>query len=98
LQQGIFTALSVYGELDAWRAQFGFLNELSVEVPGSESQRASIRQLLALPFGWERGVLSTARRLMREYGGRAYRADLLPLYPVHREIAYVITGRVPGRF
>jgi hypothetical protein len=98
LQQGLCTALSVYGEMDAWRVQFGFLSELSVEVPGSESQRASIRQLLALPFGCDRVDLSTARRLMRDYGGRAYRVDLLPLYPVRWEIAYLITGRVPARF
>lgn len=97
LQQGPLTALSVYGELDAWQVQFGFLNQQSVEIPGSESQKAAIEQLLALPGGWNRDGLRTARRLMREYGGRAYRIDLLPLYPIHREIAFLITRHVPGQ-
>ena len=52
---------------------------------------------LRLPLGWDRAVLSTARDLMREYAGRAYRVDLLPLYPLHRELAYVLTRRVPGQ-
>jgi hypothetical protein len=97
LQQGLLTALSVYGELDAWRIQFGFLGGLAVPAPGSESQRALIQCLLALPRGWDRGALSTARQLMRAYAGKAYRVDLLPLFPLHHELAYAVTRRMPLR-
>jgi hypothetical protein len=96
LQQGAITALSVYGELDAWQVQFGFLRQMSVEVPGTETHRAAVGELLALDLGWDRSVLTRARRLMREYGGKAYRVDLLPLYPVHREIAYLLSRRRPN--
>ena len=65
--------------------------------PGSDGQRAVIQRLLALPFGWDRNVLAAARSLMREYAGKAYRVDLLPLYPLDREVAYVLTRRVPGQ-
>ncbi len=89
LRQGPLTALSVYGELEAWRVQFRYLRDLEVPPPGSVHQRELIDQLLALPPGWKRLALSTARRLMRGYGGKAYRIDLLPLYPIHYELAYV---------
>ena len=97
LRQGPLVALSVYGELDAWRAQFAFLRGLSVPAPGSDYQRDRIRLLLALPLGWDRNVLSTARQLMRDYAGKAYRVDLLPLYPFHRELIYALIGRVPDQ-
>jgi hypothetical protein len=97
LEQGPLTALSVYGELDAWRAQFGFLRGLSVPPPGTDSQRALVQQLLATPLGWDRQLLSAARRIMREYAGRAYRVDLLPLYPLHHEVTYAFTRRAPGK-
>lgn len=96
LQQGAITALSVYGELDAWQIQFGFLRNMSVDVPGAERHRAAVSKLLSLLQGWDRVVLSEARRLMREYGGNAYRVDLLPLYPIHREVAYLLTRRAPS--
>ena len=96
LRQGALTALSVYGELDAWQVQFAFLHGLSVSPPGSSAQRDAIQRLMELPLGWDRNVLATARSLMREYAGKAYRVDLLPLYPVDRELVYVLTRRVPG--
>lgn len=96
LQQGWVTALSVYGELDAWQTQFGFLSSLSATVPGTEVHRAAVRELLSLPLDWDRTILSNARRLMQEYGGRRYRVDLLPLYPFPHELAYLIARRTPG--
>jgi hypothetical protein len=97
LAQGPLIALSVYGELDAWRVQFEFLRDLSVPAPGSDAQQVLIGQLLELPIGWDRGALSNARQLIRAYAGQAYRIDLLPLYPVHRELAYLLTRRAPAR-
>ena len=95
LQQGWMTALSVYGELDAWQWQFRFLKSL----PGRHEEAADgdrlIPKLLALPLGWDRAVLRAARDLMRAYAGKSYRVDLLPLYPAHRELAFLLTGLVP---
>ncbi|HSR19441.1 MAG TPA: hypothetical protein VLL49_00870 [Anaerolineales bacterium] len=95
LQQGPVSALSVYGELDAWRVQFNFLRQVRAEFPGTPAQRGALEQLLALTMDWDRGRLVTARQLMREYGGSRYRVDLLPLYPLPYELAYLLTGRPP---
>jgi hypothetical protein len=96
LQQGWMTALSVYGEVDAWQRQFRFLQSL----PGLHEEAADrdriMPKLMALPLGWDRAVLRTARDLMRAYGGMTYRVDLLPLYPLHRELHFLLTGRIPN--
>ncbi len=68
-----------------------------VPAPGSAHQKELIDELLALPHGWNRIGLSAARRLMREYAGKAYRIDLLPLYPIQYELAYALTGRAPRK-
>jgi hypothetical protein len=76
-------ALSIYGELDAWQLEFRvYRTLLGKELPGA------LNDLLALPLGWDRAVLREARRLMQVYAGKRYRADLLPLYPIHQELAY----------
>ena len=36
-----------------------------------------------------------ARGLMRQYAGRRYRIDLLPLYPLHHEFMYCLVRRRP---
>jgi len=95
LRQGPLTALSVYGELQAWQTQFRFLLELVGGYTGVPGQVTAIRELLQLPLGWDRAALAAARHLMREYAGRRYRVDLLPLYPLHREILYVLLRRRP---
>ena len=46
----------------------------------------AIEEMLSLPLGWDRAVLRPARELMQEYAGKGYRADLLPLYPLGKEI------------
>lgn len=90
LQQGALTALSVYGELEAWQLQFSLYHQMT-----NEKMHPVIEKLLALPFGWDRSVLRQARALMQEYAGKGYRVDLLPLYPLGREIRYHLFGQTP---
>ena len=93
IQQGPALVLSVLGELEAWQAQFGFLMRLPGGDSGIPGRAELIQQLLSLPLGWDRTTLASARRLMRDYAGKRYRVDLLPLYPVHRELLYAIVRR-----
>jgi hypothetical protein len=77
LQQGLITALSVYGELDAWQLEFGVYHRIKGKYP-----HAAIAELMTLPLKYERDVLKRAVTLMQAYAGKGYRADLLPLYPL----------------
>ena len=95
LQQGWMKALSVYGELDAWHCQFGFLESLGPRHLDEADRNGIIARLMSLPLGWDRRALRRARDLMREYAGRTYRVDLLPLYPLNRELLYQLTGGRP---
>lgn len=95
LQQGWMTALSVYGELDAWQCQFGFLESLGHRHLGEADRNGIIVKLMSLSLDWDRPALGTARALMRAYAGKTYRVDLLPLYPLHWELLYRIAGRLP---
>lgn len=95
LKQGPLTALSIYGELAAWQAQFNFLLEIAGGYAGVPGHVTAIRELLQLPLGWDRLALHKARGLMRQYAGRLYRADLLPLYPLHHEFTYWLLRRHP---
>ena len=83
LKQGLITALSVYGELDAWQLEFG----LYYRVKGCYPHPA-IAELMQLPLVCERTVLKKAAQLMQDYAGKGYRVDLLPLYPLGRELKY----------
>lgn len=83
LQQGFFTALSVYGELDAWQLGFRVQHQLS-----GKPYPANLMELMALPLVFNRDVLQRARVLMQIYASKKYRVDLLPLYPLGREIKY----------
>jgi len=80
LQQGMVTALSVYGELDAWQLEFGIYHRVQGKYP-----HPVIAELMTLPLKQERGVLKKAAALMQAYAGKGYRVDLLPLYPLNRE-------------
>ncbi len=91
LQQGPLTALSVYGELDAWQAGFRFFHQLA----GCYPNHPAAGELMSLPLGWEREALERARALMRAYAGKGYRVDLLPLYPLPAEIRFCLTGKRP---
>ena len=90
LQQGFFTALSVYGELDAWQLEWSIYYRKHKSYP-----HPAIDELMGLPLGWDRGVLRRAVQLMQAYATKNYRADLLPLYPLGKEIAYWLFRKVP---
>src|SRR5687767_13105962 len=83
LQQGLLTALSVYGELDAWQLEFRVYHRIKGKYPHS-----AIAELMTLPLEYDRAVLRKAVNLMQAYAGKGYRIDLLPLYPLGREIKY----------
>jgi len=88
LQQGLVTALSVYGELDAWQLEFGIYYRIKGKYP-----HPAIGELMELPLGYDRAALRKAVGLMQAYAGRGYRADLLPLFPLPLEIRYWIKGQ-----
>jgi hypothetical protein len=83
LQQGVITALSVYGELDAWQLEFGIYHRIKGNYP-----HPAIAELMSLPLGHDREVLRKAVSLMQVYAGKGYRADLLPFYPAGKEMKY----------
>jgi hypothetical protein len=95
LQQGMLTALSVYGEMEAWQLQFAFLKRILGRYQGDPAREIVIEKLNGLPLNWDRAVLEHARSLMQAYAGPKYRLDLLPLYPLLAEIRYWITRRSP---
>ena len=78
--KGIMTALSVYGELDAWQLEFGIYHRVKGVYP-----HKVIEELMSLPLGYDRPTLSKAVQLMQAYAGKGYRADLLPLFPWKKE-------------
>lgn len=86
LQQGLVTALSVYGELDAWQLEFGIYHRIKGNYP-----HPVVAELMTLPLGYDRAVLRRAAQLMQAYAGKGYRVDLLPLFPLNRELKYWLT-------
>jgi hypothetical protein len=88
LQQGLLTALSVFGELDAWQLEFRIYHRVMGRYP-----HAAIAELMTLPLEYNREVLKKAAGLMQDYAGQGYRIDLLPLYPLGREIRYWFTQK-----
>jgi len=88
LQQGLVAALSVYGELEAWQTGYRLYRQLNGNYPS-----AVIAEIMSLPLSWDRVALSRARELMQVYAGKSYRVDLLPLYPINREIRFLFTGK-----
>ena len=90
LQQGLVTALSVYGELEAWQLQFRLYHQKT-----DAKMHPVIEKLLSLPLSWDRAVLKQAQVLMQDFAGKGYRADLLPLYPLGKEIRYRLFGKIP---
>src|ERR1044072_811895 len=61
LQQGLLTALSVYGELDAWQLEFGIYHRIKRSYP-----HPVIEELMSLPLEYDRVVLKKAVQLMQE--------------------------------
>src|SRR6476660_568956 len=84
LQQGLMTALSVYGELDAWQLEFGIYYRMKRSYPHS-----AIEELMKLPLEYDRAILKQAAHLMQKYAGKGYHVDLLPLFPLDKEIKYL---------
>ena len=97
LQQGPLTALSIYGELEAWQLQFGLLKTWTGHYRTDVSKEDVLQHVMSLHLGWDRAMLEEARRLMQVYAGRQYRVDLLPLYPLPAEVFYRLFGKVPAR-
>jgi hypothetical protein len=83
LQQGFITALSVYGELDAWQLEFRIYHRIKGMYP-----HPAIEEIMTLPLEYDRSVLKKAAVLMQAYAGKGYRSDLLPLFPAGREVKY----------
>jgi predicted SprT family Zn-dependent metalloprotease len=81
LKQGLFGALSVRGELEAWQEQFAFLKSLTGRYAASPRHNAIIEELMTLSLN-SRTDLQRARVRMREYAGKKYRINWLPLYPL----------------
>lgn len=88
LRQGIITALSVYGELDAWQLEFGIYHRVKGKYP-----HPAIAELMTLPLEYDRTALKKAATLMQAYAGKGYRIDLLPLYPLGQELKYWLMRR-----
>jgi hypothetical protein len=86
LQQGWLTALSIYGELDAWQYQL----RLQKKLTGKEIVPV-LEEILSLPLNMERKNLQHASQLMTQYAGKGYGAKWLPLYPIHKEVKYWLT-------
>ena len=89
LKQGLFGALSVRGELEAWQEQFAYLKSLTGKYSASPRQQSIIEEMMTLSLD-SRADLVRACALMREYGGKKYRIDLLPLFPLGRKIRFWI--------
>jgi hypothetical protein len=90
LKQGMVTALSVYGELEAWQLGFRIYQNL-----GGKLVSSALNELIGLQVSYDREMLKKVRFLMQEYAGKGYRIDLLPLYPVWKEIRYFFTRKTP---
>lgn len=86
LQQGRVTAMSVYGELDAWQYEFRLYKKLT-----GLQLKPQLEEILTLPLNGDRATLSRARKLMHEFAGFWYGAWILPLYPITSEIKYWFT-------
>ena len=88
LQQGPLTALSIYGELDAWQYEFRLFKKLT-----AQELKPTLEELLTLPLDFDRANLRRAQKLMTEFAGKGYAAWILPLYPITKEIKYWFTRK-----
>jgi len=64
LQQGIFLALSVYGELEAWQLQFRLYHALT-----HAPMHPAIAELMTLPLEFDREIMKKAVTLMQAEAG-----------------------------
>jgi hypothetical protein len=91
LKQGVLTAVSVYGELDAWQVEFRLLKRLT-----DKTLKPELEELLTLPLNFDRANLHYARKLMTKFAGFWYGAWILPLYPIQKEIKFLFTRKTPS--
>lgn len=89
LKQGAITAISVYGELEAWQVEFRLLKKII-----GKELKPDLEELLSLPINFDRANLKRARKLMTNFAGFWYMAWILPLYPIDKEIKYWFTRKV----
>jgi hypothetical protein len=75
-QQGLFKALSVYGELEAWQLQMRVLRDL-----GAPPKHGALLAIEKLKLSHDPKVLREAVRLMKQFSP-GYRIDMLPLNPI----------------
>jgi hypothetical protein len=85
LQQGPITAISIYGELDAWQYEFRLLKKMK-----GGALHPILEELLDLPLNFDRNNLHRARTLMHKFAGFWYFAWILPMYPITKEIRYLL--------
>lgn len=88
LQQGMLTAISVYGELDAWQYEFRLFKKLT-----GKTLKPELEEMLNMPLNFDRNNLQRARQLMTKFAGFWYLAWILPLYPIHKEILFWLTRK-----
>ncbi len=96
LQQGILTALSVYGELEAWQLQFGFLRSRTGRYHADAQRTALLERLMLLRLGWDRETLQRPRS-HAGLCGQAVTRGSAPLYPLPAEIVYLAFRKEPAR-
>lgn len=89
LKQGFKTAISVYGELDAWQVEFRLYKKLI-----GKTLKPELEELLTLPLNFDRNNLRHARKLMTKFAGFWYGAWILPLYPIDKEVKYWFTRKM----
>ena len=88
IQQGWTTALSIYGELDAWQLQMKIYKRIT-----GKQLIPLLEEIISLPLNMDRQNLQHARELMTQYAGKNYGANLLPLYPIGKEIRFWVTRK-----
>jgi hypothetical protein len=88
LQQGPVTAISIYGELDAWQYEFRLYKKIT-----AQELNPLLEELLTLPLNFDRANLRHVRDLMTKFAGKGYAAWILPLYPMTKEIKYWFTRK-----
>lgn len=89
LKQGWHLALSVQGELEAWQIQFAYLKSLTGTYSPYPQHNAIISELMTFSLS-NREHLERCRVLMQQFAGKKYRIDLLPLFPLTREIRFLL--------
>lgn len=91
LRQGFHRALSVQGELEAWQEQFACLHSLNGRYSIAKEKNDVIRELMSLSHE-DRADLLRARFLMQKFAGKKYRIHLLPVFPLFRELRFLLTS------